>query len=196
MSIPIIEPESSDSTPNDGYSFVKVSELKSYMSGIGLDADQADSAQTILDGLQRDLERYCQRRFERKVRTEWVHPTEGGFVFFRATPVVSVSAPVVLDAAMYGDSLTHLPVDVLGYWGMNPFAVTYLGGLDPEGDDLHDVRLAILRVATREVTTRHDDTLDPNDLQARKVDPADRRALGWTDDEKKAFDRLRRRTAV
>lgn len=180
---------------NDGYSFVKTRDLKDYMSGIGLDADQSESSQDILDGLQRELERHCQRLFERKVRTERLRVDDCGRLWPKATPVVSVSDPVNL-AAGYGNMLEPLfSLTVAGYPG-EWVEVTYLGGLDPEDDDLQDVRLAILRAAAREVTDRHDDTLSVKDSDTRDKQRSDKRDLGFTEKELKKFDRLRRRTVI
>jgi hypothetical protein len=194
-------------TPEEsaGYSFVKVHELKDYMSGIGLDADQASATQDVLDGVQRELERYCQRDFERKVRTERLQPDELGRLWPRSTPIESVSAPVGL--VIGGNGLwgaTYVALPSVGYGGFgfaggfpaDPIEVTYIGGLDPDDDRLHDVRVAILRVASREAVSLHSDVLDPDDLQARPTKDRDSRPLGWTDDELKKFDRLRRRTVA
>jgi hypothetical protein len=194
-------------TPEEsaGYSFVKVHELKDYMSGIGLDADQASATQDVLDGVQRELERYCQRDFERKVRTERLQPDELGRLWPRSTPIESVSAPVGL--VIGGNGLwgaTYVALPSFGYGGFgfaggfpaDPIEVTYIGGLDPDDDRLHDVRVAILRVASREAVSLHSDVLDPDDLQARPTKDRDSRPLGWTDDELKKFDRLRRRTVA
>lgn len=177
------------------YSFVGVQELKDYMSGIGLDADQASATQDVLDGVQRELERYCQRQFTRKERVETLTPDEFGRLWVKATPIVSVSDPVGL--VIDGNAIAGAPY-TLAWGGLSayPVTVTYVGGLDPEGDDLHDVRVAILRVATREATALHSDVLDPNDLSARPAKNRDTRELGWTKDELEKFDRLRRRTVV
>jgi hypothetical protein len=171
-------------------SFVKAGELKDYMSGIGLDADQLDAAQTIIDGLQRQLERYCQRPLERKERTETLYPDENGRIWPTATPIVSVSAP--LDVWIIGNYVSGLP----SAFGLitAPVVVTYIGGVD--GDVEEDIRAAILRAAAREMTVRHDDVLDVSDLSARQVQPVDRKPPGFQPDELAQFDRLRRRTVV
>lgn len=174
------------------YSFVSVEELKDYMSGIGLDADQASATQDVLDGVQRELERYCQRKFTRTTHVENITPDEFGRLWPKATPVVSVSDPV----GLYVDGNAIVGLGGI-YWGWtSPVTVTYVGGLDPEGDDLHDVRVAILRVATREATSLHSDVLDPNDLTARPAKDRDNREIGWTEKELAKFDRLRRRTVA
>lgn len=188
---------------NDGYSFVKGSDLKDYMSGLGLDADQAESAQDILDGLQRDLERYCQRLFERKERVENLRVDDQGRIWPKATPVVSITSPDGLVAG-YGNMIDTAyyavgSIVTLSAFGCSPgewITLTYVGGLDPDEDDLQDVRLAILRAAAREVTDRHDDTLSVKDTDARDKERSDKRVIGFTKDEKAAFDRLRRRTVA
>lgn len=184
-------------TPARGYSFVTPAALKAYMSGINLEVDQQAALQDVLDGVQRELERYCRRQFERRERTETIRPDAAGRLWPKATPVVSVSAPV----GLYGAGNQILGSWDMGYPGLLAgigagVTVTYVGGLDPEDDDLHDVQVAILRVAAREAEVRHDDVLDPTDLEARNPAKHDKRQIGWTDDELKKFDRLRRRTVV
>lgn len=184
---------------NEGYSFVKTGDLKDYMSGIGLDADQAEASQDVLDGLQRELERHCRRLFERKERTERVRVDELGRVWPRAVPVVSITSPVDTFTVGWGNMLDPVSsLTLAAPWGLPGGFVelTYVGGLDPEEDDLHDVRIAILRAAAREVTDRHDDTLSVKDTDARDRQRTDKRELGFTEAELKKFDRLRRRTVA
>lgn len=175
-------------------SFVDTNELRDYMSGIGLDADQADSAQTILDGLQRQLERHCQRPLERVERTETLTPDEFGRLWPSATPIVSVSDPV--DGIVINHRMWLTGSSLASVWGggWQPVTVTYVGGVD--GPDEEDIRVAILRAAAREVTVRHDDVLDVTDLTTRRVEAVDRRTPGFLPDELAQFDRLRRRTVV
>lgn len=174
-------------------SIVETGELKDYMSGIGLDADQAEAAQDILDGLQRQLERYCQRPLERKSRTEVLVPDEFGRLWPTATPIQSITAPVDQGWEIRGNYLAAGGL-LFGGAGYSPVEVTYVGGV--VGVDEDDIRVAILRAAAREVAYRHDDVLDVNDLSARPTQPPDRREPGFTADELAQFDRLRRRTVV
>lgn len=171
-------------------SIVSAGELKDYMSGIGLDADQLAAAQDVLDGLQRQLERYCQRPLERTERTEVLYPDELGRIWPSATPIQSVTVP--LDVSVVGNYVAGLP-SAFGFLA-SPVTVTYVGGI--VGADEDDVRLAILRAAAREMTVRHDDVLDVSDLSARQVQPVDRKPPGLQPDELAQFDRLRRRTVV
>lgn len=175
----------------DDTSLVSTDELRDYMSGIGLDADQAGAMQDVLDGLQRELERHCQRRFTVRSYVESIYPDEFGRLWPKHTPVLDVLEPAGYVAA--GNQMIGQPVSVFG-GAYAPVLVRYVAGLNP--DDAADVRSAILRVAAREATTRHDDVLNVNDLTARHVDARDAAPLGWTPDELARFDRLRRRTVA
>ncbi len=179
-------------------SIVDVDALRAYMSSIGLDLEQEDSAQLILDGLQRQLERHCQRPLERKERTELVYPDELGRLWLTATPIISISDPPGLRPGQ-GNSVqgTYAFGLTTGYGfgvGYEPITVTYVGGISGEDED--DVRLAILRAAAREMTVRHDDVLGVSDLATRRVEPVDRRTPGFMPEELAKFDRLRRRTVA
>lgn len=185
---------------------VSASELREYMSSIGLDIDQAAAVDDILAGLQRELERYCQRPLEQRERTEVIVPDDLGRLWPKATPIVSVSTPVGLYAGGDNSIAGYSPAVLFGSAAYAPVTVTYVGGVvdpeiivDPEEfgvDEAADVKIAILRAAAREATVRHDDTLGVTDLEVRQVQPVDRRDPGFTDDELKKFDRLRRRTVV
>jgi hypothetical protein len=179
-------------TDPDAYQqMVTTEQLRDYMSGIGLDADQAGAAQDILDGLVRELERYCQKPLERKERTQTLWPDDYGRIFLPASPVVSVSVPSDAELCQGGYIVgPFLSSTVFQPW--SAVTVTYVGGI--EGKDEADVRLAILRIAAREVDARHDDTLSVSDLETSRPKPDPTPTLGWTDDELKKFDRLRRRT--
>lgn len=174
-------------------SIVSTTELKDYMSGIGLDADQADAAQDVLDGLQGQLERYLQRPLTQVQRVETLWPDEMGRLWPSATPVVSVSDPVGLAAqgnAIVGVSYGPLAGPIAG----GAVAVTYVGGID--GKNEPDFRLAILRAAAREMDARHSDVVAVNDLSERPAQPVDRRDYGLTPAELAQFDRRRRRTVL
>lgn len=177
---------------------LSAADLQEYMSGIGLDADQTVALQVVLDGAQRELERHCRRKFARRERTEEVEPDDEGRLWPRCTPIVSVTSPTGYQRAHGKNALVTSSGfgPSYGFDGFQPVTVTYIGGLDPDGDDLEDVKLAILRVAAREATTRHDDVLDPNDLTARRVEDRDKQKLGFQPDELAKFDRLRRRTVL
>jgi hypothetical protein len=167
---------------------VSVDELRDHMSSIGLDADQEKDAEVVLRGVQRALERHLQRDLALVERTETITPDEFGRLWPRATPVRSVSTPGLYpNGNMLGGHYVASPFG-------GPVVVTYVGGIDGEDED--DVRLAILRVAAREMATNHDDVLTNAELSTTTPPKRDTRALGWTKDELAEFDRLRRRTVV
>lgn len=190
------------SVPNEDDLIVTPSELKDYMSGLELDSDQSKSALDVLAGLQRELERYCQRWFKVVERTELIYPDDAGRLWPKATPVISVSSPAGLypNGNMLGGTypITYGVYDLSSGFaggGVNPpVSVTYVGGVS--GKDEHDIRVAILRAAAREMAVRHDDTLTTEDLTPRRPPPSDDRETGFTEDELKKFDRLRRRTVA
>jgi len=188
-------------------SIVSTEELGKYLSKVGLNADQADAAQDTLDGLQRELERYCQRPLEQRERTELIYPDEAGRLWPKATPIVSVSSPEGLLPNGANGLSGGYPV-AFGFADyVGPVTVTYVGGIadpaevvDPESEwgvsDTSDIKIAILRAAAREFTVRHDDTVTVVDLETRETQPVDRQEPGFTEDELKKFDRLRRRTVA
>ncbi len=167
---------------------VEVTELTDYMSSIGLTADQTEAAEQVLTGLERALERHLQRPLERKERTEVVFPDEFGRLWPKATPIISVSSPPGLHPNGANGLSGSFPTTGGGV------VITYVGGLI--GPEEEDVRVAILRAAAREMTPRHDDTLSVRELTTQVPAQSDRRQPGWTDDELKQFDRLRRRTVA
>ena len=172
---------------------VGAEELKEYMSGIGLTPSQEAAADKILAGTQRSLERYLNRRLEPGTFTETLTPDVDGFIYPSNRPVTGVTS--ILDP--WGNELYQGDfVANTGIWGggYGSVTITYTGGLTPDADALEDVRLAIMRVASREMTTKHDDTLSVKDLSARDDgEPTNRMPLGWTEDELAEFDRLRKR---
>jgi hypothetical protein len=169
---------------------VTVEDLRDYMNGIGLDANQAGALEDVLAGVQRELERYCQRRFKVRAYVETVQPDEWGRLWPKNTPVLDVLEPFG-----YSGVGNQIVADGgVGYGGWGPVQVKYVAGLNP--DDLADVRRAILQVAAREATDRHDDTLSVRDTDSRRERRADPMPLGWQPAELARFDRLRRRTVA
>ncbi len=185
---------------------VPVDDLIDYMSGINLNPSQGQrrAAEFILAGVQADLERYLNRPLTPTVRTESVPVNSDGSVRTSLSPIISIPAGTT-SYYLRGDRLfaTSLYRDaslLVGDWfheDREPLiTVTYTGGYDGALDEFADVRLAILRVASREMTNRHDDTLTVKGLN---TDPAgeptgpQNGVQGWTMDELRQFDRLRKR---
>lgn len=77
------------------------------------------------------------------------------------------------------------------------YVIEYIGGYDLVSmPQYQSVRTAIKRVAAREVGPMYDDTIDLRSGNAEKNREPDNRDKGWTEDELKKFDRLRRRVVV
>lgn len=74
------------------------------------------------------------------------------------------------------------------------FFVEYIGGYDGYVDN--GLKQAILRVAAREMSTNHDQTLNLRDGNPQTANAPDPRPRGWSDEELMKWDRLRRRTVA
>lgn len=72
--------------------------------------------------------------------------------------------------------------------------VEYIGGYNGYVDEA--LKLAILRVAAREVERLYDNAVSLRDGSGVAVSPSDPRNKGWTAEELAQFDRLRRRVVV
>lgn len=179
---------------------VSVLELQDYMSGIDLSVryGQENAAELVLAGVQSEIETYLGRPISPTTVTEtlayedfWAYRLAEP----RITPVISVSVPTdwaVVNGRLvppfngwYGSILEYIPSP--GY------AVTYVGGLD--GANIPELKLMVLRVAAREMSNKHDDTvgLNAGDLTRSKVDVVPE---GLNDDDRKRLDRFRRRMVV
>lgn len=194
---------------------VTAQELSDYMSGFTLNPvyGQDDAAAMVLQGIQMDLERYLNRSLEPRTITERVPvDRERGVILTTKTPIVSI--PANSPYYFYGDRLfvagnystMDVSLFVLGQhiseqeW----ITVTYTHGYDarsflaggPGDPEFADVRLAVLRVASREMTNRHDDTLSVKGLDtSNEGEPTGPQngVQGWTYDELRMHDRLRKR---
>jgi hypothetical protein len=71
-------------------SLVLVDELKDYMSGVTFTAAQLRTAQSVIDGVQRQLERYCNRVLEPVLIQERVQADGQGRLKFSKTPVIKL----------------------------------------------------------------------------------------------------------
>lgn len=199
---------------------VSAEELSDYMSGIRLNEVQMRAAETVLAGVQADLEDYLHRPLEPVRAREMVRVDRSGFLNVRNTPV-----QYVLRIQDYGSTLPSVPSGVVpnytpdstlllplsDYAPMNngedlivPGGVKYgapgnyvlieyvAGGSRRIIERLPQIKLAIMRVAAREVQFMHDDTMSLRNGNAQP--PADTiPQKGWTEDELRRFDRLRRR---
>lgn len=74
------------------------------------------------------------------------------------------------------------------------YVIEYVGGYDGRNDG--DIIGAIKRVAARSVSSNHDDVINLRESNAEKAAVTDTRGKGWSQDELRMFDRLRRRVVA
>jgi hypothetical protein len=86
---------------------------------------------------------------------------------------------------MASDIMSYVPVSVI---------VEYIGGYNGFADQA--LKLAIERVAAREVERLYDNTIGLRDGSGQPAGDSDPRPKGWQPDELAAFDRIRRRVVA
>ena len=199
---------------------VSAQELSDYMSGIRLNDSQKRAAEAVLAGVQADLENYLHRKIEPVRARELVRVDRGGYVNVRHTPVQAVlriqnygstrpaprqdvvpnytpteDANIPLhDYAPLNNGVDMIVPGGVRYGKPDEYVlIEYLaGGSRRIVDRLPQIKLAIMRVAAREVQFMHDDTMSLRNGSAQP--PADTiPQKGWTTEELQRFDRLRRR---
>ncbi|HEX5782341.1 MAG TPA: hypothetical protein VFX80_10480 [Solirubrobacteraceae bacterium] len=177
---------------------VEVEELVSYMSNVSLTADQRRGAELVLEGVQGEVETFINRSLEPGEFIETLVPDEDGYVYFSQTPVneiVHVHAPPP-------DPLPdpYVPADLWydfaeGQLLVGPYAagvqVRYRYGLPAHA--YRFLKLEVLRIAAREVTSLHDDTLGVTDTNTRTPAPP---PIGLTEEDERRLRRWKRRVAV
>lgn len=179
---------------------VTTQELANYLGGWKYTSVQELDAQAILDGVQSELERYINRPLQMRRVVEAAQGTALGFVHLAVTPIVAVHGiyRANTDGAQ-GELITSLPRDFfqrgsnflkVGICGR--VYVDYTGGVN--GDIDPGVKLAIKRVAAREFMYKHNDGVALDNTEGRKSEDPVPQPKGWTDEELKRFDRMRRRT--
>lgn len=205
---------------------VTVKELTDYMGQIQLTTTQEGITESvILPGVQQQLENYLNRAVEPIHVRESVRPNDTGFLWFRHTPIheilsvvrsdgatvtVDVTVPTTIDDADLRILDEWGQPDLFGYQLETPFAGGYYGypGLvQPpyytceyiagyNGYVNEGLKLDIMRVAAREVEMQFDDTMSVRGGTTEAASDSDTRTKGWTEDELRRWDRLRRRVAV
>jgi hypothetical protein len=213
---------------------VSADELIKYMSNLNLNVPQKEEAQEILNGVQGELETYCNRPLELVQIRELVTTDGQGFANVSISPIHKVISHTAVEAGLIapftgyytpifpapmerdiligeegrmidnvrtggnavGDPLI-VPGGFYAGYAMSPYIIEYIGGYNlATMPQYESVRTAIKRVAAREVGPMYDDTIDLRSGDAVKNREPDNRGKGWTEDELKRFDRLRRRVVV
>lgn len=205
---------------------VTVAELSDYIGSSPIGDAQKNSANLILAGVQSELEMYINRSLESKPVREMVLTDNGGFARLMSAPVHAVTkVSFVSYSRVVNVPGTNFPVEeliesgdiettdivpkdfghgIITAGGVNlgaprsHFIVEYTGGGgDRIGAYLPSIKLAILRVASREWQHLHDDTMKINNGGlGDDVDPTVIGKRGWTLEELQQFDRIRRRAIV
>lgn len=146
---------------------VSVLDLTDYMSGIDLKVHygQENAAEMVLAGVQGEIEAYINRPLEPVTVTETLtfDPWTNELSEPRVTPIISVSTDgwTLLNGRLVppGGINGWFP-SILEYINVNGYAVTYVAGLD--GANIPHIRLEIMRIAAREMSNKHDDTVGLN----------------------------------
>lgn len=178
-------------------SIAGVDELIDFMSNVSLTADQREAAELVLEGVQAEVETYCNRLLEATEIIERLTPDEYGHVYVTQTPVTEILH--VRTPPPSPLPVPYVPVDVYheffdGWLVVNGYGaveVRYKAGLPAHA--YRFLKLEVLRIAAREMEDRHDDTLGVTELNTRPPAP---RPIGLQDDDRKRLDRWRRRVAV
>lgn len=98
----------------------------------------------------------------------------------------NVGDPLIMDNGIFVGELFP------GYYQQDLYyAVEYVGGYNGYVDNA--LKMDILRVAAREMGKNHDETLSLRGDKAERATEPDARQRGWTEEELKGWDRLRRR---
>lgn len=194
-------------------------DLARHMSGIRMNETQRESAADILAGVQSELEEYISRPLEPVRSREVVRVDRSGFVNVRNVPIHAVlriqdygsslptrptnvipnydpetskDLPLVDYAPVNNGASMIVPGGVKFGTPGNYVLIEYLaGGTEFVRRRLPAVKLAIMRVAAREYDAMHNDSMRVRGGSTEATPPPTE--IGWTDDELKAFDRLRRR---
>jgi hypothetical protein len=99
----------------------------------------------------------------------------------------NVGSPLIVPGGVY--------VGLVGAW----FFIEYIAGLDPDASFTasgESIREAIKRVAARDAGVQFNDGLNLRQGNAETASEKDDRGKGWTEEELKLFDRIRRRTVL
>lgn len=174
---------------------VIVEELVGYMSGVNIPSGSREMVQLVLDGVQGQLETFLGYALVQ----DPVTTAETVVVADQRTLMLMTSRWPVASVETIFDSQGDVPnwdFDDTGNivirddpYDFNGYTITYTPGLPPA--QLVQAKLSILRVASREVTNKHDDTRSARDINGRLPTPL---AEGWAKGEMKQFSRWRKRS--
>jgi hypothetical protein len=196
---------------------VSVDEAISYMNDVSFNASQESVVEMVLSGVQQQLELYLGRPVENVQMREMVAADQSGQVFLSVTPVqqilsvglfdgtpfdpTEIDRPDMEDVADIERSVDRLPSNTMivpgGIQGLLPYhrySIEYIGGYQGYTNDA--MKIAIIEVAARKLTTHHDDSLSLKDDIANQPAGASMVERNWLPNELDMFHRLKRRVIV
>lgn len=171
---------------------IDVEDLTDFMSGIDLTAEQRAAAEDIIEGVEGQLALYLNRPLVPTTTTQTVKVGPDGYLQLKNTPVTAVTSVTWPYGNITGYVISDGAVEMPSLYYGASVTITYTGGLDV--GSMAAVRIAVLRVAAREMENRHDDTLSLQNGVARDTAPA--QPIGWQMEELRRLSRYRRRVAV
>lgn len=171
-----------------------VQELRAYMSNIRLTDGALSVVQGIIDGTQGELEMWLGYPLIGEPVTD-----EAVYVIDARTRILGTSQWPVASV----ESITDTSGNAVSYqwddagnllvsdsiFDVGGYTMSFTPGLPPQPRAA--AKNLILRVASREVTNKHDDTRSDRDTFGRPIAPVPE---GWQKGEKRQFSRFRRRS--
>lgn len=202
---------------------VSVGDFRRYMGGLNPLNGQTETISMILQGVQEQLEKWLNRPVEIVQIRESQRSDVQGFLQLSVTPVVKIISlnttnhidsiksvdgivnPYTIvkdvelddDARVIDKSWRYSSSYVREYGGIRVpapctwYTVEYIGGYDGRNDAA--LKLAILRVASREYRKNNTDQVGLNEGTLDDIQAGDTRNIGWTKEELTQLERLRRR---
>lgn len=187
---------------------VTVHEFRNYMSGVRMTPVQEQSAQTILDGVQSELEGYLRRPVQVH-RIQEVVSVKNGAIYPAVTPIQHIYSLTPMNAQggmgrpepRFTNNVFSQGKNYIEYghyygieYGYNRLWLDYAAGIN--GDKNPGLKTAILRVASREFVGKLDGSMTITSLDGRAPDSPEPTTRGWSEEELKKFDHLRRRVVA
>ncbi len=197
-------------------------ELQQYLNGVSLSVADHASAEMILASTQHALELYLNKPLEPVQVRELARSRGDGRIYLRVSPVhriLSVTSayngynyslatpfiPPVFErddtVLQYVDYVPDLagtyPISAGGFYSDipdNTFVVDYVGGYNGYNDMA--LKMAILRVAAREVSAQHDGRPQFRRGTSEVVTTSTPVEIGWQPEELQSLQRLRRIVVV
>jgi hypothetical protein len=201
----------------EGHSgIVTVEEMRHYLNNMNNPSPAvSENMALVLAGTQQQLEIYLNRPVEPVQVRELVRSDGVGKIYLSVTPVHAIQSisfatgtdqpiqnpyiPPIFERTDTFRSVDYIP-SLEGYtysaggitadYVDTPYIIDYVAGYYGYTDQA--MKLAIMRVASRDIVPQHSDVVNMQTGAIGEVNRKDTRLPGWTDDELKQFRRHRR----